>query len=183
MCLISWNLGMGLSRSVQGLKKNYLSNSMDQRPPWKASTCFASHKIPKTVWNLKVKDWVHKSPTLSSGTSARFKAVISLQCSKTTKLLPGEHVNNTSNPPNWKSRVHVLVWNVTQNWCSMGGPNSGYVAASRACEFTDAYNLSHPAKQASHKVEIQLRWYTSPLAVPTAIQIQSTPSHPISLTL
>jgi len=62
-----------------------------------------------------------------------------------------------------------------------GVPNSSYAAASIACEFTDAYNLSHLAKQAFHKVEIQLREHTSPLVVPTVIQIQAIPSHPISL--
>ena len=62
-----------------------------------------------------------------------------------------------------------------------GGPNSSYAAASIACKFTDAYNLSHLAQQAFHKVDTQLREHTSPLAVPTVIQIQSIPSHPISL--
>jgi len=68
------------------------------------------------------------------------------QSSKTTKFLPGKHVSNTSNPPTWKARAYAFVWHITQNWCSMGGPNSSYAAGSIACKFPDAYNLSHMAK-------------------------------------
>jgi hypothetical protein len=102
-------------------------------------------------------------------------------CSKTTKLLPGKHVINTSNPqpgrPGYMSSSGTSL-KTGAAWVAL---TVATLPPSIACEFTDAYNLSYLAKQASHKVVIQFSEHTNPLAVPTVIQIQSTPSHPASL--
>jgi hypothetical protein len=152
MCLLSWNLGMGLSRSVQGLKKN----SMGQRPLWKVSTVPDQlvTKRPKMHGRLK-NEFITAQPF-----SMALQLVLQMwyprfRCSKTTKLLPGENVSNPSN-----SQVG-RQGHVTHNCSSTSGPDSSYIAANTAYEFTDTHNLSRLAQQASHKAEIQLREYMS----------------------
>ena len=63
---VSQWLAMGWMTGLPPHKQRrvYLTNSMEQRPSWKANSSLASQEIPRIFWNLHVHYCAHKSPPL-----------------------------------------------------------------------------------------------------------------------
>jgi hypothetical protein len=48
-------------------------------------------------------------------------------------------------PPTWRTRVYLLIWDLPRNLSSVGGLTSSYAAAGIALEFIGAHKPPHPA--------------------------------------
>jgi hypothetical protein len=78
--------------------------------------------------------------------SSRSVRLIFLLGFVTIAFLRGGIVNPTPNPPTWRTRVSLFVWNHTIDLSGLGDPDSSYATAGLAVGFIGTHKAHHHDK-------------------------------------